>query len=319
MGSGCVVKLTRDRGGEPRAEWARQRQGQFLPDLLGEVELAVARREVGNAASVGHVELVAQRRGLEALVLLEIVRPNVVHARAAKVELADAQLDRVWMTLASFPEEPGELVRTVLRVFWDGEASPSIEVPVGDFFGVGFGLRRNFVSLPLQMSPEDGKGMNCWFPMPFADGARFEVANEGQSRRVLFFYVDYESYASLPGDLGRFHAQWRRENPTAGTAADKGYTRADFGYDDERPSGPGNGLRGPWKDANLDGARNYVILDVRGNGQYVGCVLNVDVFERQVNDWYGEGDDMIFIDDEPWPPRLHGTGTEEPLARQHKS
>ena len=217
----------------------------------------------------------------------------------------------VWMTLASFPEEPGELVRTVLRVFWDGEASPSIEVPLGDFFGVGFGLRRNFVSLPLQMSPEDGKGMNCWFPMPFADGARFEVTNEGQSRRVLFFYVDYESYASLPGDLGRFHAQWRRENPTAGTAADKGYTRADFGYDDERPSGPGNGLRGPWKDANLDGARNYVILDVRGNGQYVGCVLNVDVFERQVNDWYGEGDDMIFIDDEPWPPRLHGTGTED--------
>jgi len=54
-----------------------------------------------------------------------------------------------------------------------------------------------------------------------------------------------------------------------------------------------------------------VLLDVAGEGQYVGCVLNIDVFDRQVNDWYGEGDDMIFIDGEAWPPRLHGTGTED--------
>ena len=67
----------------------------------------------------------------------------------------------------------------------------------------------------------------------------------------------------------------------------------------------------PWRQPNLSGARNYVILDARGTGHYVGCNLNVDVFERQVNDWYGEGDDMIFIDGEPWPPRLHGTGTED--------
>jgi len=54
-----------------------------------------------------------------------------------------------------------------------------------------------------------------------------------------------------------------------------------------------------------------VILDTQGRGHYVGCNLNIDVFERQVNDWYGEGDDMIFVDGEPWPPRLHGTGTED--------
>lgn len=56
---------------------------------------------------------------------------------------------------------------------------------------------------------------------------------------------------------------------------------------------------------------NYVILEAEGDGVYVGCNLNVDVFERQGNDWYGEGDDMIVIDGEPWPPRLHGTGTED--------
>jgi hypothetical protein len=217
----------------------------------------------------------------------------------------------IWMTMASLPEEPNDLRQTVLRMFWDGEASPSVEVPLGDFFGIGFGLRRNFVSLPLQMSPEGGRGFNCWFPMPFATGARFEVENQGQHGRLFFFYIDYEEHAAIDADLGRFHAWWNRTNPTAGTAREHGYTRADYGYSESRPAGFGLAMHGPWQQPNLSGARNYVILDVAGNGHYVGCNLNVDVFERQVNDWYGEGDDMIFIDGEPWPPRLHGTGTED--------
>lgn len=222
----------------------------------------------------------------------------------------------IWMTMMSFPAERNDLCSTVLRVFWDGEPSPSVEVPLGDFFGMGFGKRRNFVSLPLQMSPEDGKSFNCWFPMPFATGARFEVENQGKTSRLLYFYIDYEAHPAIDDELARFHAWWNRRNPSAGTARSHGYTRADY-YSEQRPVGPGFGLTGPglgsgpWKEPNLDGANNYVILDVRGDGQYVGCNLNVDVFERQVNDWYGEGDDMIFIDDEPWPPRLHGTGTED--------
>ncbi len=217
----------------------------------------------------------------------------------------------LWITMMSIPEEPHELRQTVLRIFWDGAASPSVEVPLGDFFGIGFGLRRNFVSQPLQMSPEDGRGFNCWFPMPFAEGARFEIENQGTSLRVFYFYVDYEAHRAIEPDLGRFHAWWNRRNPTAGTAREDGYTRADYGYGEERPAGPGFAIAGPWQKANLTGERNYVLLDTRGNGHYVGCNLNIDVFERQVNDWYGEGDDMIFIDGEPWPPRLHGTGTED--------
>ncbi len=227
-------------------------------------------------------------------------------------EIAGAGCVRhIWMTIMSIPEEPHELRQTVLRVFWDGEDSPSVEVPLGDFFGIGFGLRRNFVSLPLQMSPQDGKGFNCWFPMPFARGARFEVENQGQQTRIFFFYVDYEEHRAIDPDLGRFHAWWNRTDPTAGTAREHGYTRKDYGLDDKRPVGAGLALEGPWRRPNLSGERNYVILDVRGKGHYVGCNLNIDVFERQVNDWYGEGDDMIFIDGEPWPPRLHGTGTED--------
>jgi hypothetical protein len=217
----------------------------------------------------------------------------------------------IWMTMASLPAERPALRQTVLRMFWDGEASPSVEVPLGDFFGIGFGLRRNFVSLPLQMSPQKGRGFNCWFPMPFAAGARFEIENQGEHERIVFFYIDYEEHDAIDADLGRFHAWWNRTNPTAGTAREHGYTRADYGYSASRPAGAGIGLGGPWQRPNLTGARNYVILDVAGRGHYVGCNLNIDVFERQVNDWYGEGDDMIFIDGEPWPPRLHGTGTED--------
>jgi D-arabinan exo alpha-(1,3)/(1,5)-arabinofuranosidase (non-reducing end) len=232
-----------------------------------------------------------------------------------RISLGEAKgagiVKHIWMTMTSLGREKHELRQTVLRMFWDGEASPSVEVPIGDFFGVGFGLRRNFVSLPLQMSPQDGLAFNCWFPMPFADGARFEVENQGERERILFFYIDYEEHRAIDGDLARFHAWWNRSNPTAGTAREQGYTRKDYKLDDQRPVGAGFGVDGPWKESNLSGARNYVILDASGTGHYVGCNLNVDVFERQVNDWYGEGDDMIFIDGEPWPPRLHGTGTED--------
>jgi hypothetical protein len=218
----------------------------------------------------------------------------------------------IWITTMPIQPEQHDLCGLVLRMWWDGEPHPSVEVPLGDFFGVGFGLRRNFASLPLQTSPEDGRGMNCWFPMPFADGARFEIENQGAQLRIFYFYVDYEAYPKLEGDLARFHASWNRLPRAAGTAREKGYGPDDYATIEKR-------LAGPWAEPNLSGAQNYVILDARGRGQYVGCVLNVDAHERQLNDWYGEGDDMIFVDedlDDPtgvpkFPPRLHGTGTED--------
>jgi len=219
----------------------------------------------------------------------------------------------IWVTLAMLPDLVDPLREIVLRAHWDKEDSPSVDVPIGDFFGVGFGMRRNFTSLPLDMSPEDGKSMNCWFPMPFSDGARFEVVNESASTMIFYFYVDYEAYRGpdAVAELGRFHSHYRQQSPTAGIAAAEGWTREDYGYDEAKTAGPGLALDGPWKHPNLSGDDNYVILDVAGDGQYVGCVLNVDVQDRQVNDWYGEGDDMVFIDGESWPPRLHGTGTED--------
>jgi hypothetical protein len=187
--------------------------------------------------------------------------------------------------------------KLILRAFWDGEESPSIEVPLGDFFGMGHGVFRNFTSLPLQMSPEDGRAMNCWFPMPF-DACRIEIENQGENPVNLYFYIDFEEYdtAHRP-EVARFHAQWRREYATEGWLTERLTPSNHLDIWRQRP--------------NLSDEENYLILEAEGTGIYVGCNLNIDCFQRQGNDWYGEGDDMFVIDGEPWPPRLHGTGTED--------
>lgn len=225
-------------------------------------------------------------------------------------------IKHIWCT-DSLAHNRDAMRSTILRMWWDGEKTPSVEVPLVDFFGGGFGICKNFWSLPLQLNPAEGRGMNCWFPMPFARHARVELHNEWNAEQNFYYYVDYELYPAdgaahaggtptLPGaegPLAYFHAQWRRENPTTG------WGRHDI-------KGPPNieHLRKYWKTPNTTGAENYVLLDAQGRGQYVGCHLDVDCYHREKNDWYGEGDDMIFIDGEPWPPSLHGTGTEDYFA-----
>ncbi len=208
-----------------------------------------------------------------------------------------ACIKHIWMTLGS--REGHFLRKIVLRMFWDEEDTPSVEVPIGDFFGLGHGLCKSFTSLPLTMSPSGGRAFNCFFPMPFAEQGRIEVESECDENFGLYFYVDHELYEEpLHEDTGYFHAQWRRENPTEGWEPDADISREEM-----------VAQRGALK--NLDGEGNYVILEAKGRGQYVGCHLDIDCFAREKNDWYGEGDDMIFIDGEAWPPSFHGTGTED--------
>ena len=74
-----------------------------------------------------------------------------------------------------------------LRIYWDGEKDPSVECPIGDFFGIGHGLDRSFVSLPIKVSSE-GRGRNCYWPMPFHKSARVTVTNESDKRCDAFYY-----------------------------------------------------------------------------------------------------------------------------------
>ncbi len=217
----------------------------------------------------------------------------------AKCLLLDVEgpgiITHIWCTLASYkPDEKYLYRRIVIRMFWDGEDEPSVEVPIGDFFGMGHGIVKNFVSAPLQMSPAEGKALNCFFPMPFARGARIEVENQSENRINLYYYVDYEEHDAPPETRLRFHAFWNREITD--------------GIDDSTVSNAIYQFGGK----NTTGEGNYVILEAEGKGHYVGCNVNIHNlrFTRESN-WYGEGDDMIFIDGEPWPPSLHGTGTED--------
>lgn len=188
----------------------------------------------------------------------------------------------IWMTINS--PSAYHLREMVLRMYWDGETDPSVEVPVGDFFGTGFGMYHSWHSLPLTVQ---GKAMNCYFPMPFGSRARVTVTNEGAQDVTYFFYqVDYEVYpsSSVVGDKGRFHAMWRRENPTKAIPTEQTHRL--------HPSGD----------------NNYTFVNASGRGHFVGVVLNVQGFSTG---WWGEGDDMWFVDGEKWPPAVHGTGLED--------
>lgn len=204
------------------------------------------------------------------------------------------QITHIWMTMATNegPAEQHLPRKVILRMRWDGESEPSVQAPIGDFFGMGHGITRNFTSACLSMSPQDGKAFNCFFPMPFATNAEIEVVSEAERSVKFYFYVDYQQ-RPIDADALRFHAQWRRAQPTG---IDPTTENAHFEFGGK----------------NTTGADNYVILDAAGEGHYVGCNFNVHNL-RHTNEWnwYGEGDDMIFVDGERWPPSLHGTGTED--------
>ena len=219
-------------------------------------------------------------------------------------------ITHLWFTVAA----PEPYLRALLfRAYWDGEKTPSIDCPLGDFFNIGHGVVKAFSCIPFTMTRGDGmyggrSAMNCYFQMPYANGARLEIVNEmDEMVRSFYYYVDYEEYDRLDDDVLRFHAQWRRENPTDGI---------DFA---------GQDMNLPMQLKNLDGKGNYVILEAEGRGHYVGCNLSVDNIEigdkacqvgfgterQRPLEWWGEGDDMIFIDGEGFPPSLHGTGSED--------
>ena len=211
-----------------------------------------------------------------------------------------ACIKHIWCTL--WAEDRYAYRKIVLRIWWDDEAQPSVEVPIGDFFGLGHNMIKNFVSLPLQMSPEDGRSFNCWFPMPFQKNARFEIHNECDSSVNFYYYVDYEAYSDdtyLLDEYAYFHAQWRRVNPT------DGWADPDIWWEDNPEE-----FKAAWETSNLDGKNNYLILEAEGRGHYVGCHVDIDNFRREANAWYGEGDDMIFIDGDEMPT-IYGTGTED--------
>ena len=177
------------------------------------------------------------------------------------------EIAHVWMTVSS--KDDRHLKNLVLRMYWDGESDPSVESPIGDFFGLGNNRYYQYASLPIQIGTD--KGLNCFWRMPFAKGAKITVTNDGPLPCIAFYYyIDYRQYDTPSADALKFHAQYRQEFPCAPL-------------------------------------QNYVFLEATGRGHYVGCNLSLHL---RAGAWWGEGDDMIYIDGAE-QPQLHGTGSED--------
>lgn len=191
-------------------------------------------------------------------------------------------IHRFWMTGI----DGHTLRQAILRMYWDDETEPSVECPIGDFFGNGLGQHVDYISLPLNVT---SGGFNCYWPMPFHRHARWTLENRSTNLiRSFYFNIDYTACDTLPADLKEFHACWRRENPT-------------------------------------DPKHNYTILDAEGDGTFVGTALFMQGNPKAKNKLaFLEGDEMIYID-QPNPnpatppdwkhpeavPQINGTGTED--------
>jgi hypothetical protein len=181
-------------------------------------------------------------------------------------------IQHLWITCTDKTNKGYYVLRDlVLRMYWDDEINPSVEVPLGDFFCNGFGARCRVNSLPIVVNPTGS--MNSYFPMPFRKSAKITVENQHPCDIEGFFYqVNYCLVDKLPDEIGHFHAQWRRENITTL-------------------------------------AQDYTIADnITGKGQYIGTYLAWTSLERF---WWGEGEMKFYIDDDDEWPTICGTGTED--------
>lgn len=115
-------------------------------------------------------------------------------------------IQHIWMTTN------GDWRMLVLRIYWDNETDPSVEVPIGDFFGCGWGNFTQIDSLPIAVN--SGKGFNSYWLMPFQTHCKIELENLGDKTTTVFYQIDY-TRTKVPSDAGYFHAQFRRVNPLA--------------------------------------------------------------------------------------------------------
>lgn len=160
------------------------------------------------------------------------VSPSVVIKAHTTFNVAEISgsgaIQHIWMT------PTGNWRFSILRFYWDDEAKPSVEVPVGDFFGMGWGKFSHLNSLAVNVNP--GSGFNCYWPMPFRRKCRITMENINNDDMVLYYQVDY-TLTDVPKDAAYFHAQFRRVNPL------------------------------PYK-------KDFVIIDnISGKGQYVGTYM----------------------------------------------
>lgn len=200
----------------------------------------------------------------------------IVVAPGETATLADLRgagmIRRIWLS-GTIPrnEEQRRLVR--LEMYWDGADKPAVDVPIGDFFGVGLGLLVPFESA-LFASPE-GRSYNATIPMPYRKGARIRLVNESKAHALVWYDINYLEVRRHDRDVMYFHAAWRRE------------TRTELGRDFE------------------------ILPRITGQGRYLGANVGVIGGASYRGTWFGEGEVKVYLDGDTDLPTLVGTGTED--------
>ncbi len=209
------------------------------------------------------------------------------------VTLLDADgpgmISHMWFTISD--PESFHLKRIVLRIYWDGESTPSVETPIGDFFGLGTGDYYSWQSEMLSVGSI--KALNSFFPMPYQKHARITITDEGkQAISSLYYNIEYRTDSHpLPPHTLYFHAQYRQAQPNHGWTGEW-YGNADPLVVYKR---------------NPDGADNYTWFEAQGEGQFVGVTMSV--LQNQ-DGWWGEGNDMFYVDGAALSA-IAGTGSED--------
>lgn len=178
----------------------------------------------------------------------------------------------IWMALDD--HSPEALRSYVIRIYWDDAEHPSVEAPVGDFFGMSHGRHKPFMT-PWVGMPE-GRSFHCYFPMPFARRCRITFHNDSpKPMEWLFYQVDYTLGDDVTADTGRFHAHFRRSNPC--------------------PMG-----------------QDFQLLATDGGpGVFIGAVIGVNPIGPG---WWGEGEIKFYLDGDTQYPTICGTGAEDYLC-----
>jgi hypothetical protein len=170
-------------------------------------------------------------------------RINIHPGKTAEIFNAEGPgvITRIWVTIDS--RDPHFLRRILLRMYWDGEENPSVEVPVGDFFGTGFEYKHYY----SQFVGMTSGGYYSYFPMPFNKSARIEVVNEtGKEIFAFYYHISYQKLEQpLDEDVAYFHALWKR-------------------------------------DIRTNYPENYTVLDAEGEGHFVGLNLNMQPYNKSL-------------------------------------
>lgn len=185
---------------------------------------------------------------------------------------APGVIQRIWVTIG---DRSFNMLRSLrLRMYWDGDPKPAVDVPFGDFFCAQLGRPVAFQSA-LFSNPE-GRSFNCYIPMPFKKGAKIVITNEGRvALRQLYYDVDFVALPKAQRDLLYFHANWNREIKSS-----------------------------PDHDFEL-------LPRVEGKGRFLGVNVGVNVDSVYGSTWWGEGEVKMYMDGDGQHPTWIGTGTED--------